>query len=149
MFATVHPRERGPYSNEEAAKAIRARGGDISKAYLAYLRNGTRNNPTMQHLTALAAFFGVSPAYFFDDEVAADTNAKISELAALRDAGVDRDRWQNLQNAEIKRVALRATGLSARGLRAAEVILDNLRAMEGLPAPDEDPRSDSGKSSNR
>jgi transcriptional regulator with XRE-family HTH domain len=143
LFATVHPRGRGPYSNEEVAKAIRAQGGDISKAYLAYLRNGSRNNPTMQHLAALATFFGVSPAYFFDDEVAADTDTKISELAALREAGVGQDRWTSLQDAEIRRVAMRAAGLSPGGLRAAEAVLDNLRAMEGLPTPDEEADPDS------
>jgi transcriptional regulator with XRE-family HTH domain len=137
LFATVHPRGRGPYSNEEVAKAIRAQGGDISKAYLAYLRNGSRDNPTMQHIAALATFFGVSPAYFFDDRVADDTDARIAELAALREAGVERSRWRDLEDAGLRRVALRAAGLSPQGLRAVETILDNLRELEGLPAADE------------
>ena len=137
LFATVHPRDRGPYSNDDVAKAIRSQGGDISKAYLAYLRNGSRDNPTMQHLAALASFFGVSPAYFFDDQVAIDTNAQIAELTSLREAGVTQNRWQDLQSAGLQRVALRAAGLSPQGLRAAAAILNNLREMEGLPAADD------------
>lgn len=29
--------------------------------------SGRRDNPTRRHLSSLAAFFGVSPMYFFDD----------------------------------------------------------------------------------
>jgi transcriptional regulator with XRE-family HTH domain len=95
------------------------------------MRRGTRDNPTMQHLAALAGFFGVSPAYFFDDEIAAGTDAKLSEVvAALREAGIEESRWQDLQDTGVKRVAVRAAGLSPQGLRAAEAILHNLRATE-------------------
>jgi transcriptional regulator with XRE-family HTH domain len=132
LFATVHPRGRGPYSNEEVARAIHERGGDISKAYIAYLRNGTRNNPTMHHLEALAGFFGVKPAYFFDDEVAEETDSKLLTLVALRGAGVQLGEWQTFRDAGITRIAARAKGLSPKGLMAAAAIIDQLRAMEGL-----------------
>lgn len=64
LFETARPFGRGPYSNEEVTRAIRAEGGDISRAYLSYLRNGVRDFPTLQHLMALARFFGVPLAYF-------------------------------------------------------------------------------------
>jgi transcriptional regulator with XRE-family HTH domain len=120
LFETVHPRGRGPYSNEEVARAIRAEGGDISRAYLSYLRNGDRDNPTLQHLEALSRFFGVTAAYFFDDDVAAETDAQLEIVAALRDAGV-------------RSVALRVAELSPKGLHAVNAMIEEVRALEGLP----------------
>jgi transcriptional regulator with XRE-family HTH domain len=120
LFETVHPPGRAPYSNEEVARAVREQGGDISRAYLSYLRNGERANPTFQHLQALARFFGVTPAYFFDDDVAAEVNAQLDLVVSLRDAGV-------------RAVALRAAGLSPRGLQALAAIIEEVRSLEGLP----------------
>ncbi|MFI9724567.1 helix-turn-helix transcriptional regulator [Streptomyces sp. NPDC052396] len=133
LFATVHPRGRGPYSNEDVAKAIRAQGGDISKQYIAYLRNGERDNPRLHHLEALARFFGVRAAYFFDDEAATEIDRKLDQLAALRDAGVHTDDLLALKEAGVTEVATRAAGLSPKGLSFASALLDQLRRMEGLP----------------
>ena len=120
LFETVHPAGRGPYSNEEVARAIRDEGGDISRAYLSYLRNGERTNPTLQHLGALGRFFGVTPAYFFDSDVAAETDAQLDIAVAMRDA-------------DVRTVALRVAGLSPKGLHAVRAIIDEVRELEGLP----------------
>lgn len=120
LFESIHPRGREPYSNEEVAKAIRKQGGDISRAYLSYLRTGERTNPTMQHVHALGRFFGVTPAYFFDSQVAAEVDAQLEVAVALRDAGV-------------RAVALRAAGLSPKGLSAVAAIIEEVRLLEGLP----------------
>ncbi|MFC1435386.1 helix-turn-helix domain-containing protein [Streptacidiphilus sp. N1-3] len=55
---------------EEVAGAINARAGEqtISSAYVWQLRNGKKDNPTRRHLQALADYFGVGPAYFFDED---------------------------------------------------------------------------------
>src|SRR4051795_2991213 len=104
LFRTVRPRGGGEYSFEDVAEAIRAKGGPtISATYLWQLRKGKRDNPTKRHLEALAGFFGVPPAYFFDDEVTARIDAELELLAALRDASV-------------RRVALRAAGLSEESI---------------------------------
>jgi len=67
LFQTVHPAD-GEYTHEEVASAIREAGGPtISGSYLWQLRKGVRDNPTMRHLEALSEFFGVPPAYFFDE----------------------------------------------------------------------------------
>jgi len=124
LFRTIHPRDRGEYSFEEAADAIRARGGPtISATYLWQLRRGLRDNPTKHHLEALADFFGVSPAYFFDESAVERIDAELDLLAALRDASV-------------RHLALRAFGLSPESLRAITEIVDNVRKLEGLPEPD-------------
>src|SRR3954465_16066698 len=89
LFATVHPRNRGEYSSEEVAQAIATRGGPtISATYIWMLRRGVRDNPTKRHLEALASFFGVPPAYFFEDDVTSEVDAQLATLAALRDASV-------------------------------------------------------------
>ncbi|MFC9931758.1 helix-turn-helix domain-containing protein [Streptomyces sp. NPDC127190] len=132
LFETVHPRGRGPFSNEEVARAIREQGSDISKQYIAYLRKGERGNPRLHHLDALATFFGVPVSYFFDDESAARTEKRLEELAAWRDAGLTQQDVQSLDRAGVTGVAMRAVGLSPKGLEFAKAVLDQLREMEGL-----------------
>ena len=71
------------------AEAIRRdQGVPISHTYIWQLRTGRRDNPTVQHLTALARYFGVPVAYFLDDEQAARIDDQLDLLRALADAGV-------------------------------------------------------------
>ena len=120
LFRTVHPRDRGEYSFEEVAEAIRARGGPtISATYLWQLRKGLRDNPTKKHLEALAEFFGVSPAYFFDDQAAAQIDAELELLTALRDSTV-------------RQLAVRASGLSPESLATIAEMIERVRQLEGL-----------------
>ena len=122
LFRAARPAGRGEYSYQEVADAIRAEGGPtISATYLWQLRKGLRDNPTKNHLSALARFFGVSPAYFFDDGAAEVVEAQLSLLAAMRDASV-------------RTVALRAAGLSVESLAAVQAVIDHARRLEGLEA---------------
>ena len=131
LFSTVHP-AKGEYSHEGVASAIRKSGGPtISATYLWQLRKGLRDNPTKRHLEALAGFFGVSPAYFFDDEVAERIDAELSLLAAMRDASV-------------RNVALRASGLSTESLQTIAEMIERVRKLEGLPDDTSEPPDDSG-----
>jgi transcriptional regulator with XRE-family HTH domain len=120
LFTTVRP-PKGEYTHEEVATAIRTAGGPtISATYLWQLRKGHRDNPTKRHLEALSAFFGVSPAYFFDDEAAVRIEAELSLLTAMRDASV-------------RQVALRASGLSTESLQTIADMVERVRKLEGLP----------------
>jgi transcriptional regulator with XRE-family HTH domain len=124
LFSTVRPRTGNEYSFEEVAEAIRAKGGPtISATYLWQLRKGLRDNPTKRHLEALAGFFGVPAAYFFDDAEAERINAELALLSVLRDAPV-------------RQIALRANGLSPKSLEAIAEMVDRVRELEGLPDPD-------------
>lgn len=88
LFSTVHPPGR-QYTHEEVAAALRDAGGPtISATYVWQLRSGRRDNPTKRHMEALAGFFGVPVAYFFDDESASRIDAELDLLVALRDSGV-------------------------------------------------------------
>lgn len=116
LFTTVHPRDRGEYSSEEVAQAIAAGGGPtISATYIWMLRRGVRDNPTKRHLEALAGFFGVPPAYFFDEAVASNVDSQLGTLTALRDATV-------------RNLALRASELSPDNLRLFTELLDQVLA---------------------
>jgi transcriptional regulator with XRE-family HTH domain len=125
LFLTVHPEGRGPYSHAEVAEAINQAAGKniISTVYIWQLRTGQRDNPTMRHLSALAAFFGVSPAYFFPDSETDQDGTRAELIEVLRDDSV-RD------------LALRAAGLSDRSLKAIRKIIEGARSAEGLTGPD-------------
>ncbi len=124
LFTTVTPRGGGEYTFEEVAEAIRDKGGPtISATYLWQLRKGLRDNPTKRHLEALAGFFGVPPAYFFDSAEAERIDAELALLTALRDGPV-------------RQIAMRANGLSTKSLEAIADMVDRVRELEGLnPSP--------------
>ncbi|MGA4848564.1 helix-turn-helix domain-containing protein [Streptomyces sp. G5(2025)] len=89
LFRCVRPTGQGEYSYTAAAEAIRAQQGiSISHTYIWQLRTGRRDNPTIQHLTALAKFFGVPVSYFLDPEAAKQIDAELALLTALREADV-------------------------------------------------------------
>ena len=79
--------------------------------------------PCFNLLSALAAFFGVSPMYFFQ-QAEADRDAVPPELIAA------------LRNDEVRDMALRTIGLSDRALRAIKDMIENARAVEGLATKD-------------
>lgn len=122
LFTTVKPAGRGEYSNQEVATAIEASGGPtISATYIWQLRKGLRTNPTLNHLEALAGFFGVPVAYFLDEEATDRIDEELEVIAALRDAG-------------IRSVALRAAQLSPEGVEALRAMVEHVRRLEGLPS---------------
>ena len=123
LFETLRDPDRRRYSDEQVAAAITESGGpSISANYIYLLRTGRRDNPTKRHLEALAAFFQVGPAYFFDDELSAQIDDELEVLAALRDSGV-------------RAVALRAAEL---GPRARSSILSILGQRQDLERPDDE-----------
>lgn len=124
LFKEVHPPSRGPYTYGEVAQAIQeASGSDgkgVSASAIQQLRTGLKKNPTMYTINALAGFFGVAAAYFFDDEAAEHTDAEIAVLAAMRDQ-------------DVRGVALRANGLSTESLIMVKTVIEQARRLEGLP----------------
>ena len=127
LFTTVRSGDGREHSFEEVSETIRAKGGPtISATYLWQLRKGLRDNPTKRHLEALAGFFGVPAAYFFEDAEAERINAEHALLSAQRDTPV-------------KQIALRANGLSTRSLETIAEMVERVRELEGLPDPDAKP----------
>ncbi|MEU7179490.1 MULTISPECIES: Secondary metabolite protein [Streptomyces] len=126
LFREVHPKGRGPYTYAEVSQGIRDTSGvAISASAIQQLRTGTNTNPKMQTIRALAGFFGVNPGYFFDEEEAERQRAEIQVVAAMRDQGV-------------RRVALRANGLSTSSLHMLNTVIDQARRLEGMPEESDD-----------
>lgn len=118
LFRVVRRPDHEPYSHEEVARACReASGESFSATYLWQLRTGRRDNPTKRHLQALAGFFQVPVAYFFDDDQGSAIARELELLGALRDAG-------------IRSVALRAVNLSPEGVSTISDIIDVLARRE-------------------
>jgi transcriptional regulator with XRE-family HTH domain len=121
LFATVHPRGRGPHTLQEVADAINAEGvAKISPSYLSQLRSGQKDNPSSRAIDALARFFKVRPDFFFDTEYARQMERDLETLVRLRDAGVEK-------------IASRSFDLSAENMAALETMVEALRASQGLP----------------
>lgn len=122
LFQEIHPPGRGSYTNAEVAEAITkaANGGKgISASAIAQLRTGQKKNPMMSTIKALADFFGVEPGYFFDQAAKERTEAEIALVAAMRDQ-------------DVRRVALRAKGLSGNSLSMVTALIEQARSLEGL-----------------
>jgi transcriptional regulator with XRE-family HTH domain len=118
LFRVVCRPTREQYSHEEVARACReATGESFSATYLWQLRTGRRDNPTKRHLEALARFFQVPVAYFFDDEEGAEIAKELELLGAMREAGV-------------RSVALRAVNLSPEGVGTISDMIDVIARRE-------------------
>ncbi|MET8577291.1 helix-turn-helix domain-containing protein [Streptomyces sp. NPDC005012] len=129
LFRVMHPEGRGPYSLREVARGVEDRGGPrMSASFLHQLRTGRRDNPGIKYLKAIADFFGVPPAYFFDDDEGARVQAEVTLLESMRDN-------------QVRSVALRAAGLSPETLRTVQAFIERARELEGLSADDQDPKS--------
>ncbi|MCO5995866.1 helix-turn-helix domain-containing protein [Actinoallomurus rhizosphaericola] len=130
LFNTLYPAGRGPYSYKEVADGIAARTGErVNPTTLWKLRTGKADNPTKRVIEGLAAFFGVDPGYFFDDEVSQAVGDELETLALLRDSG-------------IRRAHLRAlAGLSPEAVQVVAQVIQSTAALEashGRPRPARD-----------
>ncbi|MFJ2578163.1 XRE family transcriptional regulator [Kitasatospora aureofaciens] len=115
--AAVRGRAAPGFTAAVARACREAAGGSFSTTYLWQLRTGRRDNPTKRHLEALARFFRVPPAYFFDDEQSGRIAEELALLEALRDAGV-------------REVALRAVTLSPEGLGTISDMIEAIARRE-------------------
>lgn len=89
LFASIYPPGRGPYTNKELFRWAISNGTALSAPYISQLRSGCRARPSQQTLRALADFFGISSAYFTDQDPEY-TRMLITELDWL-DASRDPD----------------------------------------------------------
>lgn len=121
LFEIMRKPNAPALSNAAAAEAItRKTGVSISPAYLWQLRSGIKTNPTVQHLRAIATFFGVPASYLIDSGMDPEIDAQLNLLQALRDSGV-RD------------LAMRASGLTPQALTSLAAMVDHARQLEQLP----------------
>lgn len=125
LFATVKPVGDREYSNEYVASAIGARGITLSQSYIWQLRKGKKTNPTLKHLQALADFFGVPAAYFFDDDVTRRVEGQLETLAAEQARLA-----KAMHSSDVKLMAMRAGELSPARRRQVLELLDVVYKLE-------------------
>jgi transcriptional regulator with XRE-family HTH domain len=125
LFASVPRPDGQEYTNEYVANAVTAKGVTISQSYIWQLRKQKKDNPTLKHLQALADFFGVPPAYFFDDAVAGQIDEQIEALRA------ERERLsEDSSGTEAQLMAMRAGELSPDRRRQVMELLDVVYKLE-------------------
>jgi transcriptional regulator with XRE-family HTH domain len=118
LFTTMRRKGAAEPSNATVAAAITERlGVPISHTYIWQLRTGRRDNPSIQHLTALATYFGVPVAYFLDDAESARIDRDLELLTTLREHGVTD-------------IALRAADLSKDSRDAVSDLIARLWTLE-------------------
>lgn len=124
LFSVQGGRKGREPTYREVATAIADRGGPtVSPSYIWQLRTGLKDNPTLKHLEALANYFGVTPAYFFDAEAAERIDADHALSAALADPSV-------------RSVALSASELSPESLAVIRAVIDRTSTLERNAKPD-------------
>ncbi|WP_436501817.1 helix-turn-helix domain-containing protein [Actinokineospora sp. HUAS TT18] len=69
-----------------------------SREYISSLFNGKADNPTRRMLEALADFFDISPAYFFDDAASLAIQQDLELYAVLAERGIGRVQLRALAN---------------------------------------------------
>ncbi|MCV7076215.1 transcriptional regulator [Mycobacterium szulgai] len=121
LFDTVYPPGRGPHTSAEVIAALKAEGITMSAPYLSQLRSGNRTNPSTATMAALANFFRIKPAYFTDDDYYEKLDKELQWLATSREDS-------------IRRIAVRAQGLSAQAQQEVVDRIDELRRAERLDA---------------
>ena len=97
----------------------------ISQSYIWQLRKAKKDNPTLKHLQALADFFGVPAAYFFDDEVTARVNQQLDTLRAEQSR-----RESNQADDQVAVMAMRAGELSPERRQQVMDLLNVVYALE-------------------
>lgn len=121
LFEAMRKAGTPPLSNATAAAAITNKTGvPISPAYLWQLRSGMKTNPTVQHLRAIADFFGVPASYLIDRDTDQKVEAQLALMQALRDSGV-RD------------LAMRTSGLTPQAISSLAAMVDEVRKLQDLP----------------
>ncbi|MEU9014119.1 hypothetical protein AB0D12_31000 [Streptomyces sp. NPDC048479] len=120
LIAALYPDERRRPGYAKLAQEIReTTGRAISGTYLWELATGKKSNVTLDHLEALAEFFGVPVEYFVNEGVANKVNAQLALASALGDA-------------QVRNLALRANGLSTASLDALLAMVDEVRRLQDL-----------------
>ncbi len=124
LFDTMHPDGQKPDTNEKVVEAISKKGVRVSSAYLGQIRAGKKKNISADLLVALAEYFGLeSASYLLDRGPHPDVEAEFRYLRLLRDK-------------KVRSIATRVSGLSDQSILSMEAILDQVRALQGLPPVD-------------
>ncbi len=122
LFQHRHPGQERLFTLQEVVARARELGGPtISLGFLHALRTGKSDNPTLQHLQALARVFDVPLEYFINDDATRDLAPQLKLLSLLQERGVTS-------------IALRAADLSPA---ARDTLLAVIEALERQTSGDQ------------
>ncbi|HVK19996.1 MAG TPA: helix-turn-helix domain-containing protein [Actinokineospora sp.] len=125
LFAKKRHANGAEFSNEHVAAEIGEQGVTISQSYIWQLRKSKKDNPTLKHLQALADFFEVPVAYFFDDEVADVVNQQLDGIRS------DEERLNEMVGGDdILVMAMRAGELSEQGRKQVIDLVNMVHRLE-------------------
>jgi transcriptional regulator with XRE-family HTH domain len=115
-----------PWTNDQVAEELKQRNPElrVSGGYLSALRNGGKSHPSIELQQALADFFGVPISYFTTPALDVDEADRAAATALMDQVGV-------------RAIALRAIGVQEESLATIVAVLDNIRALQGLPPVEE------------
>lgn len=88
LFDVMHPAATPPVSNADVAERITLQGVAITADEIWQLRAGTKQDASMQQLSALAEFFGVAARYLTNPTGDRSIDSQLTLLEAMRDSGV-------------------------------------------------------------
>lgn len=134
----------GDPSYETLSREIKAEGGPtVSAAYLWQLRSGTRDNPTFQHLQALAGFFSKKlnlpiTLHYFDPQTPVDQpwTAAAERSAELHEPdSEERKVAEELAERGIRRISARYGEMGPSMLRDILSVMDQLAEQTGEEGP--------------
>ena len=117
LKATLHPRDRGPYSLAEIGA-----GTGISRQHIHNMIQGRRGVPKDQHVRAIADFFGVPAEYFFDPELAEKVDRELEAVIEHRD-----------NDDGGRQLAQRVMDLSPRDRQTITDLVQKMQDYEGRP----------------
>lgn len=119
LISTMHPADRGPWTNEEVADGVRSVGGpSLSAAYVQQLRRGRRDNPSFALVVALARFYRVPVSYFSGGD--ADDALTEQELSLVNVA----------RNPDLTAVVIKLDSLSPRARPIVDHLVDGLIELD-------------------
>ncbi|GAB3216396.1 hypothetical protein GCM10027586_09070 [Kineococcus gypseus] len=117
----VSPGTNAPLTGKEISERAADLGYNLSTSYILSLRNGSKTNPSIEALRALAEVFGVQMSYFFTpDDV--DKSRKPSAVETAVAAA--------MRNDDVRDIALSAAKMTPQTQRALAKIARELSQLD-------------------
>jgi transcriptional regulator with XRE-family HTH domain len=124
LFNRIKKPDGKPFSYGDVAKGIQAEGEpSITAGYIWKLRTGAVKNPGYRVIKAIARFFDVPVAYFFEEE--RDETERLTEINLAR---------QLKDSPQVQKIALRASSLADAEQEAILAMISAIqKAKTGRP----------------
>jgi len=117
----LSPKTHEPLTGKEISERAAELGYNLSTSYVLSLRNGSKTNPSLEALDALAAVFGVEINYFFTVSETKKTHKPSSAENAVAAA---------MRNGSVRNIALDAAKMTPEAQRTLARIARELSQLD-------------------